>query len=247
MQFDDEIQCLHPAAPCLDPALLHLATQAIGLAMIITDTSGLIVCWNRGAEELYGWSPQEAIGEPISTLLVLPSAEADAATILAPLAAGQPWCGEFPVRHKTGRLFTARISAWPIRDRTARVVGLVGLSEASTDSEDRALVRQLANVIRGLLPRALRPEDPAEDPAFDPDATAVEIVTRAFDPALRAAVDRRPHGTVLPVEGLTLAELDDLLASLVALAVHTATVAAERCGSPTEEIVASAALRLRVR
>jgi PAS domain S-box-containing protein len=247
MQFDDETQCLHPAAPCLDPALLHLAMQAIGLSMIITDPSGLIVCWNRGAEELYGWSPQEAIGEPITTLLVLPSAEAEAATILAPLVAGQPWCGEFPVRHKTGRLFTARISAWPIRDRTARVVGLVGLSEAATDSEDRALVRQLATMIRHLLPRALRPEDPDHEPAFDADATAVEIVTRAFDPALRAAADVQPHGTVLPVEGLSLAELDDLLASLVALAVHTTTVAAERCGSTTGEIVASAALRLRSR
>jgi hypothetical protein len=44
-----------------------------------------------------------------------------------------------------------------------------------------------------------------------------------------------------------VAELDDLLASLVALAVHTAVVAAERCGSRAEEVVASAALRLRSR
>jgi PAS domain S-box-containing protein len=247
MQFDDEIQCLHPAASCHDPVLLHLAMRAVGHPMIITDGSGLIVCWNRGAEELYGWSPHEAIGEPITTLLVLPSDEADAASILAPLAAGQPWCGEFPVRHKTGRLFTARISAWPVQDGTGGIVGLVGLSEATTDSEDRALVRQLADTIRHLLPRALPPEDPDEEPAFDADATAVEIVTRAFDPALRAAVDLRPHGTVLPVGGLTLAELDELLASLVALAVHTATVAADRCESSIEEIVASAALRLRLR
>ena len=73
----------------------------------------------------------------------------------------------------------------------------------------------------------------------------MEIVTRGLDPDLRAATDADPHGTVLPAEGVSFAELDELLASLVALAVHTATVAAERCGGTPEDVVAAAALRLR--
>ena len=187
------------------------------------------------------------IGVPITGLLVQPSAEADAAAILAPLASGQPWSGEFQVRHRTGRVFSARISTWPMRDGTGAVVGFVGLSqEASSHPDDHALVRELAGVLRQLLPAAAVGQDPVDEPAtFDSDAVATEIVTRALDPELRAAVDAGPHGTVLPVDGLTLAELDDLLASLVALAVHATTVAAERCGSTPQHIVASAALRLR--
>ena len=44
---------------------------------------------------------------------------------------------------------------------------------------------------------------------------------------------------------MSLAQLDELLASLVALAVHTTAVAAERSAATIEEIVAAAALRLR--
>ena len=94
--------------------------------------------------------------------------------------------------------------------------------------------RELAFVLRELVP-----------PSPDPDAAAIEIVTCGLDPELRAAADADLHGTVLPRDGITFAELDDLVASLVALAVHTATAAADRCGSTAQEIVAAAALRLR--
>jgi PAS domain S-box-containing protein len=245
MHLEHDVQSLaSPSDP--EPELAAQAAQAIGLSLIVTDVNGLILLWNRGAEELYGWSPVEAMGVPVTALLVQPSARADAVAILAPLASGQPWSGEFELRHRTGRVFSARISAWPMRDGTGAVVGFVGLSQDASDPDDHALVRELVGVLRQLVPAAVLDQHPVDEPAtFDSDAAAVEIVTRALDPELRAAVDADPHGTVLPVDGLTLAELDDLLASLVALAVHTATVAAERCGSRPEHIVASAALRLR--
>jgi hypothetical protein len=110
--------------------------------------------------------------------------------------------------------------------------------------ENPALLRALDQALRELV--APSPAAGVADPGtFDPDATAVEIVTRGLDPELRAAVDADPHGTVLPPDGMTFGEMDDLLASLVALAVHTATAAADRCESTAEEIVAAAALRLR--
>lgn len=111
-----------------------------------------------------------------------------------------------------------------------------------SELEDEALVRALARVLRELDPA---PGDTADSTEFDPDAVAIEIVTRGLDPELRAAVDADPHGTVLPRGGITFPELEELLASLVALAVHTATAGADRCGSTAQEIVAAAALRLR--
>jgi PAS domain S-box-containing protein len=45
--------------------LIALAHDAI----IITDPDNHIVAWNHGAEALYGWSEQEAVGKPIHLLL----------------------------------------------------------------------------------------------------------------------------------------------------------------------------------
>ena len=137
------------------------------------------------------------------------------------------------------------VSSWLMPSAPGEAIGFAGLSEeAGSEAGNQALVRELARALSELLPPG--GVGLAEQPTtFDPDAAAVEIVTRGLDPELRAAVDADPHGTVLPPGGMTFAELDDLLASLIALAVHTATAAAERCGSTAQEIVASAALRLR--
>jgi hypothetical protein len=130
------------------------------------------------------------------------------------------------------------VSSWLMRSGAEEVGGSAGRS----DLQDYALLRALARALGGVVPPAAGAGEPT---MFDPDAAAIEIVTRGLDPELRAAVDADPHGTVLPRGGMTFAELDDLLASLVALAVHTATAAADRCESTAEEIVAAAALRLR--
>ena len=131
----------------------------------------------------------------------------------------------------------------PVRSRAGDIASFGGRGEKA-ELEGEALLRALDHALSELVRPA--PSSAAHDAdAFDPDATAIEIVTRGLDPELRAAVDADPHGTVLPPDGMTIGELDDLLASLVALAVHTATAAADRCESTAEEIVAAAALRLR--
>ena len=41
----------------------------VGNAVILSDAKGAIIYWNRGAEEIYGWSAKEALGENVHTLL----------------------------------------------------------------------------------------------------------------------------------------------------------------------------------
>src|SRR5215204_2067232 len=39
--------------------------DAVGQAVIAADPQGTVIYWNRAAQELYGWSAEEAMGHPI--------------------------------------------------------------------------------------------------------------------------------------------------------------------------------------
>jgi PAS domain S-box-containing protein len=211
---------------------------SLGVAVIATDLAGVVTSWNAAAAALYGWTAAEAVGRPITALVVGMGDQAEAAAIMASLISGRTWSGTFPVGRKDGRTVLFRSSSWPLRAADGTVVGMVGLSEPVPPEE--------CGRSGPTGPDAPQPPATAVSD-FDADAAAVEIVTRAFDPELRAAADLDPHGTVLPVDGVSFAELDELLASLVALAVHAVTVAADQSDSTWEQIVAAAALRLRNR
>jgi PAS domain S-box-containing protein len=191
--------------------------DALGLAVVATDLHGTITAWNAAAERTFGWTPAEAVGRRAVELVIPAGTRPAAARLIDPLLAGRPWSGELDLRRRDGTVLPSSASVWPVRAAGGAVCGAVGILQA-------ALV------------------DPDD---FDPDGTAVEILTRAFDPQLRAAADADPHATVLPTAGLTFGQLDDLLASLVALAVHVATVGSERSGQPPQRLLAAAALRLR--
>lgn len=88
----------HEQVAQLRAQLIELAHDAI----IVRDPSSTIIYWNQGAEELYGWTPQEATGQVSHTLLKTRfpiSREA----VDALLVTGQQWEGELVHTTKTGR------------------------------------------------------------------------------------------------------------------------------------------------
>jgi PAS domain S-box-containing protein len=228
------------ARPGLAPADVVLGDN--DRPVIATDFGGVVTFWNPGAEELYGWSATEAVGRPITALIAPEAPGAKAGTILATLGAGCSWTGELWVRAKDGSAFPIRAATRPITDEAGTDCGIVGVSEDITEEvRHRLELHAVLDQLCGVHDPRRSPDD--ED--FDADAAAVELVTRAFDPELAAATNADPHATVLPASGMSFAQLDELLASLVALAVHTTAVAAERSAATVEQIVSSAALRLR--
>ncbi len=78
--------------------LIELAHDAI----IVRDSSSTILYWNRGAEELYGWSAQEAIGQ-VTHVLLQSRFPVSRETVDALLASGQRWEGELLHTCKDGR------------------------------------------------------------------------------------------------------------------------------------------------
>jgi PAS domain S-box-containing protein len=78
--------------------LIELAHDAI----IVRDSSSSIIFWNRGAEELYGWTAQEAIGQ-VTHALLHTRFPMSRETVDALLITGQQWEGELVHTCKDGR------------------------------------------------------------------------------------------------------------------------------------------------
>jgi PAS domain S-box-containing protein len=61
-----------------------------GDAVIVKDLNAIVTYWNREAASLYGYSAEEAIGQPLRTLHAAELSEADYASLLARVRAGRP-------------------------------------------------------------------------------------------------------------------------------------------------------------
>jgi PAS domain S-box-containing protein len=80
--------------------LLDLSNDAI----IVRDLAGHILYWNHGAEELYGWSREEALGKVINTLLHTEFQGAD--KIADDLDRDDRWTGELVHTNRDGERIT---------------------------------------------------------------------------------------------------------------------------------------------
>ena len=87
----------HDHDPYLQASLMDLAYNAI----IVRDPESRVVSWNRGAEQLYGWSAQEAIGQVTHELLQTRFPESREALDRF-LASGELWQGELLHTRKDG-------------------------------------------------------------------------------------------------------------------------------------------------
>lgn len=116
-----------------------------GTAIIATDLGGRITLWNRGAEQMYGWSAEAVQGRNILELNVNPDAVPHAEQIMAQLRAGESWTGEFEVRRQDGRSFPALVTNAPYLDAAGNLAGIIGVSvdvgelrDAQTQAQHRA-------------------------------------------------------------------------------------------------------------
>jgi len=92
-------------------------------AIIGKNLDGIVTHWNKGAEQIYGYSAQEMIGRPIST--IAPSERADEILeILKKIREGERVEYFESVRvTKDGRRLNVSISVSPIHDSDGKVVG----------------------------------------------------------------------------------------------------------------------------
>jgi PAS domain S-box-containing protein len=108
-------------------------------AIVSTNLEGTIATWNAGAQKLYGYSAQEAVGKAMM-MLIPPERAIEEPMILARIARGETTDHFETVRvGKDGRKIDVSVTISPIRDDHGRIAGA---SKIARDITDRRLAEK---------------------------------------------------------------------------------------------------------
>ena len=103
--------------------LLAAIVESSHDAIVSKSLNGVITSWNKGAEQLFGYSAEEAVGQNI-TLIIPPERGDEERTILEQLTRGERVDHFETVRmRKDGSLLDVSLTISPMRDASGRVVG----------------------------------------------------------------------------------------------------------------------------
>jgi PAS domain S-box-containing protein len=124
--------------------LLDMAGQAI----IAVDALGIVLYWNRHAEQLYGWTASEAVGQPIADLILPDETTAQGEAIVETMQAGQTWGSDHWVRHRDGTRFPIFATSTPSFGEDGNLLAMITVATDITDrkrAEDQA--RRLSAIV----------------------------------------------------------------------------------------------------
>ena len=112
--------------------LLSYVVQSTGDAILTKSADGTITSWNRGAEQLYGYSAQEAIGQPIT--LIEPAHRAgEQQTITQTVFSGQSIENYETERvRKDGSVVDVSLTVSPVTDANGRIVSAAVIARDTT-------------------------------------------------------------------------------------------------------------------
>ena len=107
--------------------------DAVGEAVIALDMEGRVFYWNKAAEEMYGWSSEEAMGRRIMEMVVPKNLRGRAEDIAAQLREGRNWTGEFVVQRRDGTTFPVEGTDTPVFGEDGEFVGVIGVLRDITE------------------------------------------------------------------------------------------------------------------
>ena len=124
--------------------------QQVDVAVVATDPGGRITHWNRGAEQLHGWSHAEMVGRGAAEFLA-PAAASVVAEVARELDRSGHWEGEYSVRHKDGTAFPAYLRARVMLDGAGERTGWIGVAVDLTKRlESERELRTAGNYLRAV-------------------------------------------------------------------------------------------------
>lgn len=104
-------------------------------AIVSKDLNGIITSWNHGAQEMFGYTPEEAIGQP-GTILMPPDLVDEEPGILERIRRGERIDHYETIRrHKDGTLLDISLNVSPVYDANGVIVGASKIARNITASK----------------------------------------------------------------------------------------------------------------
>jgi PAS domain S-box-containing protein len=136
-----EVEYLVPSAIDITPRLAaekqtrYLATilKEVSEGIASTDVDRVIMSWNRGAELMYGYSAEEAIGQHVAELLKPTYMSATFEEAFDALHSTGYWQGEVQQIHKDGHTMDVLVSLKLLHDKDGNVSGIIAANRDITD------------------------------------------------------------------------------------------------------------------
>ena len=112
-------------------------------AILSKDLNGTIISWNKGAERIYGYAPEEVIGKNISLLTPIDRPD-EIPEILGKIARGERVEAHESVRvTKDGRRLDVSVSVSPLRNVAGDIVGASAIArDITTQKRAEGQLRQ---------------------------------------------------------------------------------------------------------
>ena len=114
-------------------------------AIISKDLNGIITSWNKGAERIFGYSPEEVIGK--SVIILIPSDHQDEEVmILSRIRRGERIEHYETIRQrKDGKLINISLTVFPVKTMDGRIIGIskIGRDITKQKEAEKALAEKV--------------------------------------------------------------------------------------------------------
>ena len=129
----------------LASSLLSAIVESSDDAIVSKDLNGVITSWNKGAERLFGYTAEEAVGQSIAILIPLERRDEEPA-ILARLRRGERVEHFQTIRvRKDGSRLNISLTVSPVKDADGRIVGASKVARDITELVRQGEALQAAN------------------------------------------------------------------------------------------------------
>jgi PAS domain S-box-containing protein len=175
-------------------------------AIVSKDLRGIISSWNEGAERLFGYTAEEAIGKPVTLVIPADRAEEEA-SILARLRRGER-IDHFETvrRRKDGSLLDVSLTVSPIHGADGRVIGASKIARDITErkrahEQHKLLLGEIMHRVKNTLAivQAIAAQTLRRAPAEERDAFTARLhaLGKAHDLLTSDSWDRTPMRVVI--------------------------------------------------
>ena len=182
-------------------------------AIVSKDLNGIIRSWNQGAQRIFGYTEEEAVGKPI-TLIIPPELHDEEKEILRRLRRGERLEHFETTRiNKAGKKIDVSLTVSPIRDSAGQVVGA---SKIARDISDRKQAEVLLKRLYDEMETRVR-ERTAELERAQEDLRQLSTRLLRMQDDERRRIARELHdtaGQILAALNMNLVPVEDKLKSM---------------------------------